>query len=73
MTKPIGPVLWLMASHPHRCAECGEKIWTGERFAHYVEILAVDCYGRHARMPHDYCAECGHLLEDSLTTTEAVK
>lgn len=69
----IEPVRWLTASHPHICCECGAEIWKGQRFAHYVEILAPDCYGRRARMPHNYCVECGQLLEDSLTTTEQVQ
>jgi hypothetical protein len=73
MKERIEPVRWMMASRPHTCCECGEGIWVGMRFAHYVEILAANSYGRHARIPHDYCAECGELLEDSLTTTEAAQ
>jgi hypothetical protein len=73
MTDRIEPVRWLIASHPHTCCECGVEIWTGTRFAHYVEILAAESTGLRPRYPHDYCAECGRLLEDSLTTTEMVR
>jgi hypothetical protein len=72
MKETIEPVRWMMASGSHICCECGEEIWLGMRFAHYVEILARDACGKSRRVPHDYCAECGQLLEDSLTTTETV-
>jgi hypothetical protein len=66
------PVRWVIAGHPHACCECGAPISRGEKFAHWVEILAGDSYGKHARVPRDYCEPCGRLLEDSLTTTEMV-
>ena len=72
MTEKLERVHWMMASRPHTCCECGEDILPGMRFAHWIEVLAKDCYGKQLRVPHDYCAECGRLLEDSLTTTETV-
>ena len=65
-------VHWMMASHSHKCHECGEEILRGIRFAHYTDILAP-YNGCSERIPYDYCEECGHLLEDSLTTTETVQ
>jgi hypothetical protein len=66
------PVRWVIAGHPHACCEIGAPISRGEKFAHWIEILAPDEFKRRAHVPHDYCEPCGHLLEDSLTTTEMV-
>lgn len=72
MEEKVETVRWMIATHPHVCCECQAEIWAGMKFAHYVEVLAVLATGKRPRFPHDYCEECGHLLEDSLTTTEAV-
>lgn len=65
-------VRWIVAVLPHVCTECGAQIPVGAKFARYAEILAANSFGRHARILRDHCEECGRLLEDSLTTTEAV-
>lgn len=72
MTDEAKRVHWRTAGLPHRCHECDAAIQPGTRFAHYVDILAP-YNGRSEKLPYDFCEECGHFLEDSLTTTEAVR
>jgi RNase P subunit RPR2 len=55
------------------CDECTAAIWPGDSMVVYDDIASHD--GRDGSPLHikrHYCDACGKLLEDSLTTTEAV-
>lgn len=74
MTSPstrLG-VIWIMARIHHLCEECEEQIQPGDPMAVYDDI-SVNSWGKHLHTKRHYCEECGHLLEDSLTTTEAME
>jgi hypothetical protein len=66
-------VRWKTAAHPHACSECGGEIVAGETIALWDEIdVAPRCLNEPLRHTHTLrvlCEGCGHLLEDSLTTT----
>lgn len=52
------------------CDECCDPIWPGNNIVIYVERY-IHGAGKEAFVTRHYCADCGKLLEDSLTTTEA--
>lgn len=53
------------------CDECAAPIWPGNAIVVYVERY-VTRRGQEAFVTRHYCGDCGKLLEDSLTTTEAI-
>jgi hypothetical protein len=70
----ITGIHWKTVQVPHSCHECGAPILPGDRMAAWTEVT-VHSWGNHPTHDHIhrvYCVECGHLLEDSLTTTENV-
>jgi hypothetical protein len=62
-------VRWVRSSAFNECSECFDRIWPGESFARYTEETAANVLTNIKRV---YCRECGHLLEDSLATTETL-
>ncbi len=71
MIDSANPVLWTRSLHSRLCDECREGILPGDPMAIYDDDAIVD-YGNHLRTTRHYCEDCGHLLEDSLTTLEMV-
>ena len=63
-------VTWGKAINVGRCAECSVRFAVGDRVAGYTE-QGLTQEGRTLRLRRRYCEPCGHLLEDSLTTTES--
>jgi hypothetical protein len=59
---------WLLSVTPRSCEECAEPILYGERMAIYDDV-ALESWGKRTHTMRHYCESCGHLLEDSLTTT----
>jgi ribosomal protein S27E len=71
MSTSSKPHHWRVNIYRAACTECGEVIGVGELAAVYREELAPEVLtGERHRFFRIYCAECGHLLEYSLTTTE---
>jgi hypothetical protein len=66
-TPAIG-IRWKQAQRPHHCAECACEIFVGDTIAIYDEACGVGL--SFPPFHRIYCELCGHLLEDSLTTTE---
>jgi len=63
-------VRWLTSQNVYLCDECNELIQPGDRMARWTEVCVNDTSTAHFHIKRRYCADCGHLLEDSLTTTE---
>jgi hypothetical protein len=63
-------VRWEPAHELTPCSECGEFILVGQPMAIWMEVTAADIYGHRDRIQRHYCEDDGHLLEDSLSTTE---
>jgi hypothetical protein len=71
--SPVADVVWSTAPAICVCSECAEYILPGNRMAIYDEVLAPDVLtGEKKIIERVYCEDCGHLLEDSLTTTETL-
>jgi hypothetical protein len=66
----IAQLRWAVAKTAEICEECSALIWPGDRVALYTNISTV-AYGRQRRARAPFCQDCGALLEDSMTTTEA--
>ncbi len=71
MKADVMPVRWEPAHELTPCSECRELILVGQRMATYMD-KGVEGYGHHFEIKRHYCEDCGKLLEDSLTTTEAI-
>ena len=67
------PVRWITAHRSHRCHECRDAILAGDRMGVWDDVT-VGFWGLwHNHTIRRYCEDCGHLLEDSLTTTETAE
>jgi hypothetical protein len=68
-------VTWITTDHPRVCNECRQSIYAGDRIAVYddesISAASLTVLKR-VHIKRIYCEECGHLLEDSLTTTESL-
>jgi len=71
----LSEVVWVTARHAHSCDECTAEIHAGESMAIYNDVFVIrnGINGSdHLSITRHYCLQCGYLLEDSLTTTEAL-
>jgi hypothetical protein len=67
----IPGLVWRQSPYSHYCVECGGAIMRGDREAVYNDVFVTGTFPLRHHIKRIYCEECGHLLEDSLTTTEA--
>jgi len=67
----LAGVHWIALHPEHICDECGAEIRWDELMAAWFEVASAWPYPSR-RIKRHYCEECGHLLEDSLTTTETL-
>jgi len=70
-TKARTGVRWSESQNVYLCDECNGLIQPGDRMARWTEE-GLGSYGFPFHINRRYCEDCGQLLEDSLTTTEAV-
>jgi hypothetical protein len=61
---------WAKAQHAHPCSECDGDVLAGDRIAIYDDVASQWPF-KPVHVRRIYCEDCGHLLEDSLITTEA--
>ncbi len=75
MSTAVTSVKWAPAPGYRECDECNRVILPGEPLATWIEVFAgkrsFGAFIQRDRIKREYCEDCGKLLEDSLTTTEA--
>jgi RNase P subunit RPR2 len=71
-TAAANGVTWTKAARALSCEECDEEILPGETLVIFRDVHVAFCCNPGFTTRH-YCADCGHLLEDSLTTSESLE
>jgi hypothetical protein len=63
-------VHWKTCQRSFECDECRNLVVVGERVAAYDDVSHEGLLGKLFHRTRHYCAGCGELLEDSLTTED---